>query len=408
MTSFPRNVICAGAARLLGLAVLIGGPATAASAQTLQYELVDLGTLGGRQSHALALNAHGDVVGSSDIALRGRSRRASLGRTHAFLWQQGFMHDLGTLGGAWSEARDINSARQVVGVSATPSGHRRAFYWYDGIMFDLNALLPISPPEDPYDPDLQGGDSMPAIFAPLRIVVEANAISEDGSIVAAGYVSGDPRLQGFLLKPNEPFDPAEPGFTAMDLGLLPGAESAIPLDLNAVGLVVGVSDQQPFLWKDGYMARLEQPATTAVLEGQANAINADGGVAGRSDSGWAWGPRASLWWHGQRFDLTTTPGVVSEANDINDSWQIVGWQVEWDALAGAVLWDGWDVRIELDQVTHITDETQSIFPWSRLAEATGINNQRWISGWGVSTDGRERAFLLVPLEDESPVEDAGD
>ena len=41
--------------------------------------LSDLGTLGGRSSYANAVNRHGDIIGSSDLA--------GNAATHAVLWQ---------------------------------------------------------------------------------------------------------------------------------------------------------------------------------------------------------------------------------------------------------------------------------------------------------------------------------
>ena len=53
--------------------------------------MVDLGTLGGAYSQAVAVNDNGQVVGSSRLAER---------RAHAFSWTAaGGMVDLGTLGG---------------------------------------------------------------------------------------------------------------------------------------------------------------------------------------------------------------------------------------------------------------------------------------------------------------------
>jgi probable HAF family extracellular repeat protein len=90
-----------------------------------------LGTLGGRESWALAINDLGHVAGF------GATRS---GATHAFLWQDGRMRDLGTLGGRESRAYDLNERGQVVGTSTTATGDEHAFLWEDGKMRDLGTL----------------------------------------------------------------------------------------------------------------------------------------------------------------------------------------------------------------------------------------------------------------------------
>jgi len=45
--------------------------------------------------------------------------------------------DLGTLGGSFSEAHDVNERGQVVGESTTASGEFHAFLWEKGTMIDL-------------------------------------------------------------------------------------------------------------------------------------------------------------------------------------------------------------------------------------------------------------------------------
>ena len=53
------------------------------------------------------------------------------------------MTDLGTLpGDAVSWANNINSKSQAVGTSFDALGNSRAFIWQDGVMTDLNRLIP--------------------------------------------------------------------------------------------------------------------------------------------------------------------------------------------------------------------------------------------------------------------------
>jgi probable HAF family extracellular repeat protein len=102
--------------------------------------ITDLGTLGGRNTGygisglyvgADQLNARGDAVGFSQTAA---------GADHAFLWSDGRMIDLGTLGGTNSYAWGVNDRGDVVGASETADGRRSAFLWQDGVMIDLGAL----------------------------------------------------------------------------------------------------------------------------------------------------------------------------------------------------------------------------------------------------------------------------
>ena len=50
------------------------------------------------------------------------------------------MTDLGTLGGTYSWAFDINDRGQVVGYSGTAAGDQHAFLYGDGAMTDLGTL----------------------------------------------------------------------------------------------------------------------------------------------------------------------------------------------------------------------------------------------------------------------------
>ena len=48
---------------------------------------------------------------------------------HAFIWENGKLTDLGTLGGAESDAVAVNARNQIVGVSNTRRGARHAVLW---------------------------------------------------------------------------------------------------------------------------------------------------------------------------------------------------------------------------------------------------------------------------------------
>jgi probable HAF family extracellular repeat protein len=93
--------------------------------------MTDLGTLGGKFSHAIAINAMGQVAGNAELDTLD---------LHAFHWQNGVMTDLGTLGGTFSQAAAINAAGHVAGVSQTASSDSHAFLWQNGVMTDLGTL----------------------------------------------------------------------------------------------------------------------------------------------------------------------------------------------------------------------------------------------------------------------------
>jgi len=98
-----------------------------------------LGTFGGSLSRAFDLNDRGHVVGEAE-RLSSRSGQV-VASMQAFLWRDGRLINLGTLGGADGSARAINDAGQVVGWSTTASGEKHAFLWQNGTLHDLNDLV---------------------------------------------------------------------------------------------------------------------------------------------------------------------------------------------------------------------------------------------------------------------------
>ena len=102
----------AGRRRINNAGQIVGSADTSSAHRAFLYSggvMTDLGTIGGAGSDALGISDNGQVTGSSDIA--------GGGTYHAFRYAGGIMTDLGTLGGTSSVGRSINNAGQVTGVS---------------------------------------------------------------------------------------------------------------------------------------------------------------------------------------------------------------------------------------------------------------------------------------------------
>ena len=175
----------------------------------------------------------------------------------------------------------------------------------------------------------------------------------------------------------------------------------VGLGLNDLDQVVGASAEQAFLWLGSGLDELVAVGQSS----QANAISNWGLIVGWT-AGPAGGPHASLWsvWMPDEvWNLDTPAGWTSEALDINNRGAAVGWAA--DNLEGdnavAMIWNDTEVW-NLDITTAIPEGP--VF-WDRLEEATAIDDQQRIVGYGRLTDGNVRAFILLPLE---PNADPGD
>src|SRR5206468_1839311 len=97
-------------------------------------KMIDLGTLGGTQLGPLqCANSRRQVAGA--MTLPGDSV------LHAYRWEHGVMTDLGTLGGDNSYSTWMNEEGDVVGEADLPgadvTGIHHAFLWRNGTMIDL-------------------------------------------------------------------------------------------------------------------------------------------------------------------------------------------------------------------------------------------------------------------------------
>jgi probable HAF family extracellular repeat protein len=343
-------------------------------AQEARYRLLELSTLGG-DAAALDINDAGMVVGWADAM--------PVETVHAVLWEENAAIDLGTLGGVWSEARAVNNRGMVVGSSLTAEGSRRAFYWYQGMLLDLNDVIPHAPASRPQCTASRGQ----ACRAGLECLTGATAINDDGLILATGKLFWMKGEHAFALVPTSPFDPCEPSFEPIDLGELSGAAEAFPTAVNNHWQVVGNSGDRPFVWEKGLIRDLDK-----VPFGHATDIN---------DAGWIVGcfgvdpahPLAALWANGERIDLMPEPGWNGEALSVNEAGVIVGWAAEWDTRPQAVMWNG-DEFVPLADL--LDPENPPRFP-SSLDRATAINAHGWIVGQGTTDDGSVLPFVMAPI-----------
>ncbi len=145
-------------------------PGPAASAHAVLWEkdgtVRDLGNLGGTVNPqvlgdgnaAFLINNHGQVAGVSALPevksaeCPGDPQNSSCFPFHPFLWtRETGMQDLGVLPGDFVGAGlGMNNKGEVVGPSISApglaGGSPRVFLWRDGVMNDLNALVPADSP----------------------------------------------------------------------------------------------------------------------------------------------------------------------------------------------------------------------------------------------------------------------
>lgn len=375
------------AAAALAVSAASGSDATVRS----RWVIRDLGTLGGPESRAEALNERGQVVGWSDTAEKdGKGRFVR----HAFLWERGRMRDLGALGShegfERSEATALNERGQVVGWSTTPSSARHAFVWERGRMRDLGSLS-----------------------AELT-VTEATAVNESGLVI------------GQAEDPEGPYPEGHAGAFVWKAGrmrALPPVSQAVALNDRGEVLVDALVSE--LLWKDGQIRLLLAfDVDTSLVD-----LNERGEVAATLSAYGMGVPRAAIWAEGKLRRLGRIGPRGCEAWDLDDRGQVAGLcrdrrrrdqPVVWKSGQPTripVVWGDRGVALALNDRGQVVGWTSPrgpgchAFVWEsgrttdlgvlaggRCAIATALDDRGLIVDHGTTGDGRTHAVAWMPRD----------
>lgn len=355
VSTSPRT--CLSVRAVLALALCPFATVAAAQTSSPRYRITDLGTLSAdvtAPAAANAVNNAGQVVG--DAALDSLT-------THAFVWQQGQLTDLGPFGaGTYSQAYAINDAGQIAGAATSPgTGFAEAVRWTNLQMQHL-------------------GTSATSSFEP--IVSEGFGIGPSGRVV--GHLEDVERNVGHAVAWDQPG-------SAVDLRLGDSSQAAA---INARGQIVGSGfPGGAFLWQDGaitFLSRLSADDGSAT----ADAINVAGQIAGAALA--ADGSRhAVLWQSATLLDLGVLGNLTYvESRGINAAGQVVGTADDSGCVSCGssrpFLWESGASGL-VDLNTLIPADSG----WT-LGEANGINDLGQIVGSG-RHGGQPRAYLLTPV-----------
>jgi probable HAF family extracellular repeat protein len=300
----------------------------------LHGQVVDLGTLGGLNNNSTiewpVLNESGLIVGGAETGEpdpNGENfclMNVPAGLCRAFLWHEGAMTALPTLGGPNSYAVGVNASGEIIGWSelagADPHCVAPQVYNWHGFAYQsgtIRDLPPLSGSGDTLSGALGINDAGDIVGA-SGICGNANTMGfgitrhallwrKDGAVIDLGNLGGDPsnssggfvatginnrgQISGFSDLAGDLITHAffwENGVMT-DLGTLPGDHSSFAWGIGASGQVLGQScdvnfNCRGFIWQDGVMTDVNSllPSETTLHVVDANFINASGEITGQA------------------------------------------------------------------------------------------------------------------------------
>jgi len=336
------------------------------STAAAQFELVDLGTLGGSSSFARAVNENRQVTGNAQL-----TTGEPAPRLNAFSWSNpGPMMNLGVLSGSnnFSRGYAINSSGVIVGES--DNNISRAFRWDP-----VNGMVGLT---------RLAGDNDRGV---------AHGINDAGVIVG---ISGN----GIASRPTKWVNGV-----AEDLGSIDGVNTSFgrAWNINNEGVAVGFSStgisgvsSKATMWdQSGNIINLgswQENSFSEAFDVNISGVAVGAAVNGATGSGTSI-RRATRWELIDGTPVLTDLGSLgltfAEAKSINDLGQIVGFATNISGLTQrAFLWEN---GVQTDLNTLIDPD----LGWT-LTTAESINNRGDIVGWG-SFGGQTRAYMLVNI-----------
>ncbi|MGA8436837.1 MAG: hypothetical protein WB762_00955 [Candidatus Sulfotelmatobacter sp.] len=347
-----------------------------------------LGTLpGGYNSFGNAITANGDIVGVSETG--DIDPLLGVVEAHPTLWTHGEILDLGSFGGGEGSGSEANNFGQVVGFAQNstpdPFGYfgfptqTRAFLWQNGVLQDLGTL--------------GTGTDAGAIFINDHGQIAGVSYTNSTPVPNSGQVCSPPDAIAVEVPTQHPF--LWQSGKMLDLGTL-GGNCAAPAAMNNRNQVAGNSDvadvtanPHAFLW-----SREEGMKDLGTLGGtfaQADDLNDAGDVVGASTLSGDQLFLAVLWKNGVIKALGFLPGdCFSSAYTINSTGQIVGDSYDCNFLTRPFLWENGEM-INLQK--FVPADADMI-----LSEPCCINDRGEIAGYGFLSNGTANAFLLIPCD----------